>query len=292
MLIYMAGCESTDTQDVVREGFISHGFFSYYYMRSGEVKLAWFKSAREHVKDIIVDSGAHTFFSEMSQTGLSVSVHRKVTKTLDTPEAYFAKYLQWLLANYEFYDYFVELDIGEITGQKQVLEWREILKTNGLFKKCITVYHPETCTFDEYIEMLKDSESHYVALEGDRPRRKRLDYLRLIKPAYERGIKVHGFAMTKNDVFTTYPFYSVDSTSWKAGMQYGSAKFITGTGIKIKRYANRTSAFKIHGMNTDFFSKDKRVARFNMQKATLRAFSKIEDDTTRLWEKRGIIWEK
>ncbi len=290
MRIYLAGTEQNESQPLIKKGLIESAFVSYYYERRH--KISYMPIFRKNTKNIIVDSGAHTFFSELAGAGLSVSVHKKKHKTKDTPEQYFEKYKKWLIAQYKYYDYFVELDIGEIVGQKKVLEWREEFKKLGIYKKCITVYHPDVMSWEDYIATLKDSESKYVALEGDRPQiRKRLPYLKLIKEGYDRGIKIHGFAMTKENVYLELPFYSVDSTSWKAGVMFGVGKVITSRGkIKNIRFNDKELCFSANGVNINIHSKNLAVARFNRYILSIRAYAKIEKEITRVWRERGIIW--
>lgn len=293
MKIFLAGVEQQDSYKVVGEKKIKNAFLSYYYLRKNTTpeKMSFF---RNNLELIILDSGAHTFFSEMAGEGLSVSVHKKKTKTKDTPDEYWEKYKSWLIKYSPFIDFFVELDIGEIVGQKKVLEWREELKALGLYHKCITVYHPDIMSWDDYISTLEDSQSKYVALEGDRPqKRSRLPYLKLIKECYTRGIKVHGFAMTKVSVVETYPFYSVDSTSWKAGCQYGSAKVMTNSGLKNIKFKSKKAMFSVQGDNLlDIHNTDeKHLSRYKNFELTARSYNEWQNKITALWLKRGINWK-
>lgn len=293
MRIYLAGAEQKDSWEMIRQKKMDNCFLSYYYLRNNTTpdKMVFF---RQSIKNIIIDSGAHTFFSEQTGEGLSVSVHKKKSKTKDTPEQYWEKYKKWLVSYHQFIDYFVELDIGEIVGQKRVLEWREELKALGLYNKCITVYHPDIMSWNDYIATLEDSQSKFVALEGDRPqKRTRLPYLKLIKECYDRGIKVHGFAMTKNDVVDKYPFFSVDSTSWKAGCQYGSAKVLTSEGIKGVKFKKKSDFAKVKGDNLlDIHNtNNKHLSRMKNFELTIKSYKAWQDNATKLWEKRGIIWK-
>jgi hypothetical protein len=148
-------------------------------------------------------------------------------------------------------------------------------------------------TWADYIATLKDSQSKYVALEGDRPQhRKRLPYLRLIKEGYDRGIRIHGFAMTKGDVYYQFPFYSVDSTSWKAGVIFGIGKVITNGKGKTKniKFNDRDTFFKIKGANINLHNKNLAVARFHRYTLSIKAYQRIEVEVTRLWQSKGIIW--
>lgn len=74
----------------------------------------------------------------------------------------------------------------------------------------------------EYLERWKGVE--YLALGGMVPYTKEPDFLmRWIRQCFRRidpATKVHGFGMTGWNVLTSFPWYSVDSTSWVAFARY------------------------------------------------------------------------
>ena len=203
-----------------------------------------------------------------------------------------ADYLKWLVQNYKYYDYYAELDIGEIVGQKKVNQWRQQLIDNNVFDKCVTVYHPRCCTWEDYLEMLKQTQSGYVALEGDRKGRTRLNYNKYLKPAYKQGIKVHGFAMTKIEVLKNYPFYSVDSASWLQPQMYGTIPYFDKGKLTCLSY-NKEKHFlkKPKNMNLDILrGEDKKVTRIYTMQLAIKAYKEMQDYYTNLWNKRGILW--
>jgi len=259
-----------------RNAFISFYTFSRFRDKARLVKVLY--NVRSIVTGLITcDSGAHTFFAEVPEKGFSASGHNKKTKTKMGIDEYFEKYLQFLKEFGQYLDYFVELDIGEIVGQEKVEGWREVLKKEGLFKKCITCYHPSIMNLDYFEKMCKESESRYVAVEGDRPmqRRGRLDYTTLIKIARKNNCKIHGFAMTKPDALSMFPFFSVDSSSWNAIMVYGKS------GIR-----------KTYGKTRDFESVYIKTyeGRGHLLLKEIEAWNKMEDFYTNLWKIRGVEW--
>lgn len=291
MLIFLAAVEGH--KEIETKSIIQNAFYSYYYMRKDKADKK-IKGVKKYHKVVFVDSGAHTFFSEMAGEGIaSASVHKKKTKTKENPQEYFDNYVVWLKRNYENYDYFAELDIGDIIGQAKVNEWREVLKKEKLYSKCVTVYHPNCMSWKDYISMLEDSESKYIALEGDRGHRKRLPYLKLIKECYKRNIKVHGFAMTKDSVMSKLPFYSVDSTSWMQGVQYGVIPFFNGRKVigvsvkEIKEAAKSGSRFNVNFLHY----KDKTKQKLYRLRQGINAYQKAQIYYTKLWQKKGINWK-
>lgn len=78
------------------------------------------------------------------------------------------------------------------------------------------------------------------------------------------GIKIHGYAMTKQDEFRYYPFFSVDSLTWFGGQKFGSTYvFKNGRmrtyGLQYKERIRRElhHVIKEHGINEELIAKDK-----------------------------------
>ena len=141
--------------------------------------------------------------------------------------------------------------------------------------------------------MLDTTPSKYVAIEGDRKSRARLNYNKIIKPAYERGIKVHGFAMTKTSVLNTFPFYSVDSTSWLQGEMFGNIPFYqNGKIIRIKYGQKKEFIKKTKELNTNMlFKNGKKIRRKYILELGINAYKQYEQYYTKLWKKRNINWD-
>lgn len=294
----MAGVENHLSKMFFKNEF-SNVFCSYYYLRGQKRDLI--KDVYEHTKSIIVDSGAHTFFSEADNgdpnSGLSASMCRKKTRTKQTPDEYFDGYIKWLEIWKDKINYFVELDIGELVGQKKVLLWRRMFEERGLLHKCITVFHPRVMTYRDYLEDIKNSKSRYVALEGDRLHRKSLPYTQLIEPAYAEGVRVHGFAIVKPKIINSSPFYSVDSSSWLAGERYGTLMACIGRGqlksVKLNQLNKSLLALSNVGVDhiEDVHHVVKQSQRDKRREISIRAYRALQDYYTELWKLRGIDWE-
>lgn len=287
MKVFLAAVENSNIVAAIETMGIENGFFSYYYMRKQDEPIPLFK-CRPHVSTIIVDSGAHTFFSE-STDGLTVSVHTKKTKTKETPDEYFEAYLIWVKKFYDYFDYFVELDVGELVGQNKVLQWRERLKQHGVYDKCITVMHPRVVDFDAYLAQLEDSKSKYVALEGLRSTQAQINYYKYLKPAIERGIKVHGFALTNKKIIEKYPFYSVDSSSWKTGIQYGSYRHSVDGVSKGVHFRKNKWQLPMNVPNLmDVYHENSNVQILARLRLAVASYKDMQTFYTKLWKARGI----
>jgi hypothetical protein len=89
-------------------------------------------------------------------------------------------------------------------------------------------------------------------------------------------IKVHGFAVSRPYLLSQYPFYSADSTGWIGG-KFGN--WITYDAMKIKRDKVEFKPWRsVHGWQ-------------KILRQSIKSYLKLEDDVTRLWESRGIIWK-
>lgn len=302
MKLYVAGVEGSDVASTLASDVIVNGFASYYYLRR---QSSGVKRVREHVKSLIVDSGAHTFFASRPEIG---STTTRVTKHKgEDPEFYMREYLAWLKQAAPHLDYFVELDLGEIVGQPRVRGWRVYLEKAGLAEKCIIVYHPKAETWAEFLEWAEKWPSKYVALEGLRQGRALFDYVGCVRALYERGIRVHGFAMVKRRWLDRVPFYSVDSSSFMAGITYGahftnmgSDRFSYIRYSKPKSEASRQKAMRaavkrgvdFERLTANTYSKEHGRDDIVLTAVTntARAMQDMEAYYTRLWEARGIKW--
>lgn len=83
----------------------------------------------------------------------------------------------------------------------------------------------------------------------------------------------HGFAVTARKLMQAFPWYSVDSTSWMAPVQYGKAVF--------------TEEFGEIGLSSRCKSHVDYVILRNIRE--LRRLQKIY---TQLWAKRGVVWDE
>ena len=82
---------------------------------------------------------------------------------------------------------------------------------------------------------------------------------------------IHGWGVTSKDILLRYPFYSVDSTSHIKSSAFRWEIYNVGT--KMRRRKLRGSDSKI------------------LLKKNSIAMIKMTDEITKIWEKRGIVYE-
>ena len=176
--------------------------------------------------EVMVDSGAHTFFAEKGIGTDNVPSIKQTQSHTDYP-AYMSAYLDWL-QELEFYTAAVELDIQALVGMDQVHQWQQDALARGIH--LVLVGHPkDTPHFDEeWVRMCKmasEAPHRWVAVQGGLQRGM---YQRCFTVAHNTGVKVHGFAMTKPEAMERWGFDTVDSTSWLSGSRFGSTYFLRG----------------------------------------------------------------
>lgn len=218
----------------------------------------------KEAKCVFIDSGAHTFNSE-----------NKYEK--GNYWQYLKEYVSFLKKNWKYIYCYAELDIEQIVGQDEVEEYWKYLVSEGVESKAVRAWHPNYHDFDYFKKICKDS--NFVAIGGSWQKHlSNKEVLKLIKYAYDNGVKIHGFGFSGNGIYD-YPFFSVDSSSWLQAEIYGSFyKFENGKFI-CQKSAKKGGRELIHLKNY--------VDRTRLQVAEYLEYEKF---ITRLCEKRKIIW--
>lgn len=88
--------------------------------------------------------------------------------------------------------------------------------------------------------------------------------------------KTHGLAATGESIMMRYPFYSVDSVSYRSFAMYGRGLYYSDNMLKVKR--------KNASSGSDYM-----MACIQRE---IEAYRAVESKMTRLWESRGITWDK
>lgn len=288
LIVYFAGAETTCTSYNIRPKRQDHIFCSYFYKKNTQKYLDSNGKHLGHEGIITIDSGAHSFFGA---AGISSAGHQQNTKAkLPDHEIYFRDYVAWLKKNYDKFSYFVELDIQAIIGLKRVKEWRQILKQEGLYSKCIPVMH-SIDTWDDFIEMCETCDSKYIGFEGMRKKKITMPYMKMLKYCHKNGVRVHGFALTAKEVTTKYPFYSVDSTTWTVPNRFGTVIVLEDGQMKQK--APKKENIMKYGKPLSSWNKDK--SKEGCKDKLLDAMivqRRYQRFLTDYWKVKGIVWQK
>jgi len=182
----------------------------------------------ENFKSLIVDSGAFTFFNAAGKG--RKQINKKVFQKLD-PVKYTTEYCEWIIKHKKNIDYFVELDLDKIYGWDKQLELRKIFEDYNLTP--IYVWHYTNKMSWE--EMCKKYD--YVGI-GSSGRRRDLSFLlKKLKVAEKYGTKCHIFGYSRINELSKLSkmksLFSVDSSSWGAGIKYGVFYYFDGRNLQM-----------------------------------------------------------
>jgi hypothetical protein len=89
--------------------------------------------------------------------------------------------------------------------------------------------------------------------------------------------RTHGLGVTNPDLVRAFPFYSCDSTSWANPQIWGQRLTDKGRLELIDKTLGKGA------------SRSKACVRLHVHQA-VQGYKRIENETTRLWETRGVHW--
>lgn len=214
---------------LVKKGLkMQYNLMSYYAIRS---KKEIARYIRDNTKEILIDSGAHSFQKGKKVDWLEYTKqYAKFIKEYDKPNVI---------------GYF-EMDVDNIIGYDKVLELRKILEE--VSDKIIPVWHKNR-GIEDFKNMCKKYSGKIVAITGFKNEDiKDEQYLMFLKYAKKYNCKVHCLGMTRKKVLDKVPFDYVDSSSWVQNVVYGriesSGKKVTQEMSKEKRGLLFIEAYK------------------------------------------------
>lgn len=211
-------------------------------------------------KHLFLDSGAFSAFTQ----GIKIDIDKYIEfiKQIDSDDIY---------ANLDV--------IGDEEATYQ--NWL-YMKSKGLNPLPVIHYGADKKWFEIY---LKEHKVDYLALGGLVPytkqRKKLQNWLDFsycqIRPYFP--VRTHLFGITTNWVLERYPAYSCDSTGWLAGTKFNRIVKYVKLGLKedteLKRY------------NSSLLGANGRIKNIR----NIEQYEKMIGDITKLWEKRGIVWD-
>lgn len=169
--------------------------------------------------EILVDSGAYTVNRDV--TGYTA---RELYEISDEYQAFVA-------ANIDRVEAVIEFDALAL-GKEWIESQREDFYDDLPPEKFVPVWHPEWGT--EYLNELAEKYSRIGIPTTDLSGR---NLAPLLNGMAQKGIRLHGVAMTHVDQMSEIRWDSVSSTSWISPQQYGDT--IVWTGRELKRYPKK-----------------------------------------------------
>lgn len=215
--MFLSGVESDRYWDiVVKQGGIRNVLTTYYYFRKQKPDTLAKRFEETPDVRVFIDSGAYTF----KEKGENLTIAKW--------EEYLEEYVQWARDNKDFIFAIANLDIEGIVGDDQVQKWNrkyfEPLEKEGI--PVCYIWHPSSgdrlwtqyCKKYNYV----GASSEIVNDFSESKLRK------LLTVAKKHNTVVHGMAFTKTQLLVKHPMYTVDSTTWIVGQQYGELNWFDG----------------------------------------------------------------
>lgn len=212
-IMYFSGVESKSLfNPCIRAGAKNFLVSFYYAHRKREDIIKVRKKAFPDHK-YFVDSGAYTLQEESEQD--------RFNKMFPGGwEDYLQAYHDFILKYKDYIEVAVELDVENLVGYSKVLEWQDKyfkpLEDKGI--QIIYVWHPSR-GMDELEAMCK--RHSYIGVARGELKEAKLDFSDVEKITRQYFARVHGFGITSWTQIKSGLFYSVDSTTYLVGQQYG-----------------------------------------------------------------------
>ena len=213
-----SGVEDDSNFQILYDMGIRNFLISFHYVQKKHLNTSKYE---EMGVKFFVDSGAFTFISNLEFQDY----------TIEQWEKYIETYLRWIEKHQSIVFAFASLDLEYLVGGEQVQIWNEKYFEPFMLRTGIPVcfvYHDNATklTWEQYCQRYP-----YVGVSwgGLDTQGNDLKYgMNKLKVAEKYGAVVHGMAMTQTALLTKLPFYTVDSTTWLVGLQYGEINFWTG----------------------------------------------------------------
>jgi hypothetical protein len=147
------------------------------------------------------------------------------------------------------------------------------IKTKAII---IPVYHYDEFYSKEYRKLLDlyIEKYSYISLGGfvNSPlsMEQKMELGKYVFARTRDKVRVHGLGVTTESILNTFPFYSVDSTSWLCNQKFGST---IGDNPKINIFRTKNRHY---------------MYRNDIE---IKLFLELEKRVTNLWRSRGITWK-
>jgi hypothetical protein len=274
MRYFPSGADALENMGIIESAEYPDAMLSFYYsfygLNEDQMKRALDFSLR---KSIFLDSGGYT--ARVKGTEIDINQYAQF---IDKYGNHFFK-----IANLDVMDW--------DKSQKNF----DILKHTKYGDRVIQVYHANDFAngrLKEFEDLCKTET--FLGLGGiagekwDKFRIQRFqNYCFGISLKYK--VKLHGFGMMSHFNATTYPFYSVDSTSWLQSGRWGSVPLFDGQKLKIFGKAGFHDRAKDRNNKTNV-TPYAYVHRVPSAIQVLKEYNKYMRYITDYWKLKGIIW--
>lgn len=228
------------------------------------------ENTKINIKTLFIDSGAFSVWTK----GRAINIEDYIL---------FAKKIQkeCNLRRPSIKIYFINLDVipGKfgIKPNEKERETSAYLSYNNLKKLELSGVNPLPVFHQhenfKWLERINAEYNYYcISPANDVSLKKKIKWLDKVFYRVSKGKKIHGLAVTSKTLLQKYPWYSCDSTSWKAIVCWGRS--VMPFSLKKRGYTKTSS----------------RICKIKIIDE-VKFLIKLRNEITLLWEKRGVKWE-
>jgi len=286
MNVYFAVSPSTAYFKLLAEEKVENILISYAFLKNPS-NLIRFLNGYEP-KSIMIDSGAFSVWSN----GGTVDIEKY---------ANFCTELKTLLSpNIELN--VVNLDVlpgkwGFVPSKKEIDEsaergWQNMLYLEEKGLKVIHVFHQHE-DWEVLDKLCKHSDYIGISPANDVGMASKQAWMNKVFSRIRNTVKTHGFAVTSHNQLYTFPYYSVDSSSWVAPARFGRITVMDDK-LQMKSFvyksADQIEAFWKYISHMGIEKIGDKVTWAHRVRISIKAFQKLQEVATRLWKERGVEW--
>lgn len=246
LTIFFSGVEQESYLEILYNLGIRNFLMSYEYLKGkGLMKIKKYPDIR-----LFIDSGAYTYQNDPKYEEY----------TNEQWENQIVEYLDWSKKHKNQIFAIADLDLQYLpnVGYEKVYEWRKKYFEPFMLETGIPVcfiYHEDGLQYWEY--MCKRYPYVGLSLAIDKVENGSEQLREMFRIAEKYNTLCQGMASTNTKMLTQYPFYTVDSTTWLAGLKYGEISVWTGTKMtRIKKQDFEVKAFPIISAYEEKFDLD------------------------------------
>lgn len=246
LTIFFSGVEQESYLDILYGLGIRNFLMSYEYLKGRGIK----QLKKYPDMHLFIDSGAYTYQNDPQYEQW----------TEEQWEKQIEEYLAWAKKHKDSIFAIADLDLQYLpnVGYEKVYEWRRKYFEPFMLDTGIPVcfiYHEDGLDVWEY--MCKRYPYVGLSLAIDKVEGGSDILRQMFITAEKYNTLCQGMASTNTKLLMQYPFYTVDSTTWLAGLKYGEISVFTGTKMtRIKKNDFETKAFPMISMYQEHFDFD------------------------------------
>lgn len=247
-LVFLAGCENEHHRSQLYDAGIRDILVSYYYLR--KKNDASIIKQLERFENVLLDSGGYTYIQQGK---------KGKAPTDDEVKYYTEDYMKYCEKMHEHFNFVFEMDFTWQIGKEYRDAVLHEMHDNGIHM--VPIIH---ASLSGDLEGNNFFEYPLVALAGDITGGTAGPHAPIIRKLMDKGILIHGLAATDEASVNRVPYFSVDSSSWISGAQWGLTYIFRGGKIitysaKDKKRAREANKyiFEQAGLNWEGIAADK-----------------------------------